>query len=97
MAIPYTILGGATPSINLYKSAELVAVYPWLPKSLESFGISRKRSMPKSVEGLVVSEREYEEILGEAVYKSINNQLIPEESIRIAASKLQQLIIKNTI
>lgn len=97
MAIPYTILGGSTPCINLYKSAELVSVYPWLPKSLESFSISRKRSMPKSFGGLVVSERQYEEILGEAVYKSITNQLLPEEAIKIAALKLQQLTTKKTI
>ncbi|HHW00235.1 MAG TPA: extracellular solute-binding protein [Clostridiaceae bacterium] len=96
MAIPYTILGGSTPCVNLYKNSELVLVYPWLPKSLESFKISKKRSMPKAVGGVVVSERQYEEILGEAVYKSITNQMSPEEAIGIAASKLQNLLIKNT-
>jgi len=96
MAIPYTILGGSTPCVNLYKNSELVLVYPWLPKSLDSFKISKKRSLPKSRDGVVISERKYEEILGEAVYKSITNQMAPEEAISIAASKLQNLLIKNT-
>lgn len=97
MAIPYTILGGSTPCVNLYKSSELVSVYPWLPKSLESFNISRKRSMPKSLSELVISERQYEEILGEAVHSAITNHVLPEEAISIAASRLQQFIIKNTV
>lgn len=93
MAIPYTILGGSTPCVNLYKNSELLSVYPWLPKSLESFNISRKRTMPKSVGGRVVSERQYEEILGEAVYLSITNRLQPEQAISAAAEKLQDLMI----
>lgn len=97
LAIPYTILGGSTPCVNLYKSSELMSVYPWLPKSLESFNISRKRTMPRSVSGLVISERQYEEILGEAVYKSIKNEITPEEAVNSAASRLQQLLIKNSI
>ncbi|MDA8226337.1 MAG: extracellular solute-binding protein [Desulfitobacterium hafniense] len=92
MAIPYTILGGSTPCVNLYKSSELVSIYPWLPKALESFNLSRKRSIPKSSSGLVISERCYEEIIGEAVYKSINNHMLPEDAISFAVSKLQALI-----
>ena len=44
LAIPHTILGGATPSVSLYKSSELLTIYPWLPKALESFPLSRSRS-----------------------------------------------------
>jgi len=91
LAIPYTILGGSTPCVNLYKSSELVSVYPWLPKSLESFNISRKRTMPRAVNGLVVSERQFEEILGEAVYLSIKGKMPPEEAVNAAAAKLQHL------
>ena len=91
LAIPHTILGGSTPCVNLYQSSELVSIYPWLPKSFESFNISRKRLLPKIGEQ-VLSERKYEEILGEAVYKSITNQLTPEVAIELAAGKFQQLI-----
>ena len=91
LAIPHTILGGSTPCVNLYQSSELASIYPWLPKAFESFNISRKRLMPK-VQDRVLSERKYEEILGEAVYKSITNQLTPEVAIELAAEKFQQLI-----
>jgi multiple sugar transport system substrate-binding protein len=91
LAIPHTILGGSTPCVNLYQSSELVSIYPWLPKAFENFNISRKRLLPK-VGKQVLSEKKYEEILGEAVHKSITNQLTPEEAIERATEKFQQLI-----
>lgn len=93
MAIPYTILGGSTPCINLYKSPELVSIYPWLPKSLESFSSSRKRQLPKSSNGVVISERHYEEILGEAIHNAITCRMTPEDAVHTAASKLQEIKI----
>ncbi len=92
MAIPYTILGGSTPCVDLYRNPELVSIYPWLPKSLESFKLSRKRLLPKTSGGKVISERAYEEILGEAVYNAISNRVSPEGAIEAAALKLQELI-----
>lgn len=92
-AIPYTILGGSTPCVNLYKSPELVSIYPWLPKSLQSLSISKKRQIPKSDSGKVISERRYEEIIGEAVYKAITEQMTPENAISKAAACLQELKI----
>ncbi|HBE80046.1 MAG TPA: hypothetical protein DDW65_20035 [Firmicutes bacterium] len=91
LAIPHTILGGSTPCVNLYQSSELISLYPWLLKSFESFKISRKRLLPK-FRNRIMSEKKYEEILGEAVYKSITNQLTPELAIERAAEKFQQLI-----
>jgi ABC-type glycerol-3-phosphate transport system substrate-binding protein len=91
LAIPQTILGGSTPCINLYNSSELCAVYPWLPKALESFSISRKRTVPRSVGGLVLSERQYEEILGEAIHNSVIKAISPEAAIISAAKSLQEL------
>ncbi len=94
MAIPYTVLGGSTPCVNLYKNPELSQIYPWLPKSLESFSISKKRLLPKSESGLILSEIDYEKILGEAVHSAITNQQSPNEVINDAAIKLQRLIKK---
>jgi multiple sugar transport system substrate-binding protein len=93
MAIPYTILGGSTPCVNLYKNPELVSIYPWLPKSLESLSLSKKRKLPKSDSGRIISERRYEEIIGEAVYKAITGQMTPEDAINNAASSLEELKI----
>ncbi|MDF2613690.1 MAG: LacI family DNA-binding transcriptional regulator [Clostridia bacterium] len=92
LAIPYTILGGTTPCVNLYKSSELSRLYPWLNKALKSFDKSRKRIMPKAKSGNVLSERKYEEILGEAIYNSITLKVEPEEALSIAQNKLQFLI-----
>ncbi len=97
LAIPYTILGGSTPCVNLYKNSELLSVYPWLNKALESFSISRKRVMPRSISELVISERQYEEVLGEAVYKAIKGQLTPQDAVNAAAAKFQALLDNNSI
>lgn len=91
MAIPNTILGGSTPCVNLYKNPELVSIYPWLPKALESLNLSQKRQLPKSVSGRIMSERNYEEIIGGAVYKAITGQLTPEDAINKAVLGLQEL------
>lgn len=97
LAIPHTILGGSTPCVNLYNSSELSLLYPWLPKSLESFNISKKRQIPKSESDQIISERDYEIILGEAVYKAITGQTTPSEAINCGALKLHQLINNNNI
>jgi multiple sugar transport system substrate-binding protein len=91
LAIPRMILGGLTPCVNLHQSSELVSIYPWLPKAFESFNISRKRLIPK-IGDKVLSERKFEEILGEAVYQSITNQLTPESAIERAVMKFKQMV-----
>lgn len=92
LAIPNTILGGCPPCVNLYKTTEFLPMYPWLPKSLEVLNYHKKRFIPKTKNGTVISERSYEEILGGAVYKSITNQMLPEEAIKDASLKLKQLL-----
>ena len=91
LAIPNTILGGTTPCVNLYKSIELSRLYPWLSKALKSFDKSKKRVMPKAKSGKVISERRYEEILGEAIYNAITRKAEPEEALSAAQNKLQML------
>ncbi len=92
LAIPYTILGGTTPCVNLYHSSELSQLYPWLNKALKSFEKSQKRIMPKAQSGAVISERKYEEILGEAIHNAIKYKVEPEDALSIAQKKLQFLI-----
>ena len=94
MAIPYTILGGATPSINLYKSSELLSIYPWLLKAIESLGISRKREVSNISTGGALTEREYEKILGMAVHQAITKQLTPEAAIQSVTERIQQLLAR---
>lgn len=92
VAIPYAILGGATPSLNLYKSSELVEIYPWLPKVLEVFPRSRKRNVSKVTTGGKISERQYELILGEAVHKAVTGELQAAEALHRADLAMNALL-----
>lgn len=90
LAIPYTVLGGATTHVELYQSPELLSVYPWLTKALETFKISRKRLLPKS-ENAVMRYGDFERILGGAVYNAITGKLSPEEAILNAHKQFEKL------
>jgi multiple sugar transport system substrate-binding protein len=92
-AIPATILGGTTSSIGLYKSSELLSVYPWLPKALESFTTIRKRMLPRSYLEAGFSEREFEKILGNAVYQCVTGACTPEEALARAAGRLRKVVL----
>jgi multiple sugar transport system substrate-binding protein len=80
LAIPQTILGGSTASISLYKSSELLTIYPWLPKALESFKTSRKRDISRSTTMGRLSEKDFEQILGNAIHNVIKGETEPEEA-----------------
>jgi DNA-binding LacI/PurR family transcriptional regulator/ABC-type glycerol-3-phosphate transport system substrate-binding protein len=81
IAIPHTILGGASPSVDLYKNSELVEIYPWLPKALETFPISRRRSSFTVKDGSVISEHILEKVLGEAVHGCVSKMISPEDAL----------------
>jgi ABC-type sugar transport system, periplasmic component len=93
-AIPYTILGGFTPRIDLFKSSDLSTLYPWLSKALESFSLSRERSVLKVKTGRKISERDFENIYGKAIIKSIKKQLTPEKAIKEVQHEIIKLITK---
>ena len=95
LAIPYTILGGATPSINLYKSSEILTVYPWLPKALESFSGSRRREVSKVTTKGIISEHEYELIIGKCIYRAIRGELSPAQALNEAETSMKELIQSN--
>lgn len=97
LAIPYTILGGATPSINLYKSSELLTIYPWLPKALESFSGSRRREVSKVTTKGIISEHDYELIIGKCIYRAIRGEVTPELALEEAENSLKQLIQSTSI
>ncbi len=92
MAIPYTILGGFTPRIDLFKSSDLLTIYPWLPKALESFSISKERSVSKVTTNGKVSERNFEKILSNSIRKSIKGELTAEEAIKTVQNKIFELM-----
>ncbi len=89
MAIPSTVLGASTSSLSLYKSSELLDIYPWLAKSLESFGCNRRRWLPDSLREAGLSEREFEKIVGFAVHSCITGTSGAAEALRSAAGRLR--------
>jgi len=95
LAIPHTILGGFTPRLDLFKSSDLLTIYPWLPKALESFTLSRERLVSKVTTGGKISERDFENIYGEAIIKAIRKEFSPEKAIKEAQSKIIKLMGKN--
>ena len=90
IAVPHTILGGASPSVDLYKSSELVGIYPWLPKALESLAFSRQRIPLALGDGRIISEQILEKILGGAIHKCVAGFLSPEEALRGAQAEMQE-------
>jgi DNA-binding LacI/PurR family transcriptional regulator/ABC-type glycerol-3-phosphate transport system substrate-binding protein len=92
IAVPLTILGGASPSVDLYKSSELVGIYPWLPKALESFEISRRRTSLVLNGGRIISEHILEKLLGEAIHACAAKQISPEEALAGAERKISAFI-----
>jgi multiple sugar transport system substrate-binding protein len=91
IAVPHTILGGASPSVDLYKSSELVGIYPWLPKALESFPRSRRRGALASGEGRSVSVHLLEKALGEAIHACVAGSLSPEAALASAERRVAEL------
>ncbi len=89
LAVPTTVLGGTTSSLSLYKSSELLSVYPWLPKALEGFGSSRKRVLPARLLEADFTERDYENILGSAVHDCVIGKLGAEEALHRAKQQLE--------
>jgi multiple sugar transport system substrate-binding protein len=94
IAIPYTIIGGFTPRINLFKSSELLNIYPWLPKALESFTLSRRRTISKVTTYGAISEMEYERILGKAVVDCVKKYNSVEKITKDIIDELKQFQIK---
>lgn len=91
LSVPHTILGGLIPLRYLYSHAELSSTYPWLPKALDAFTISRKRVIPlKDTNAL--NYNLYESILGDAVYAAITGRKNPEEALQEAETKLNGFI-----
>lgn len=89
LAIPHTLLGGATPHIELYQSPELLSVYPWFAKVRETFQASKKRSLPLNKN--TIRYGDFERILGGAVYSAITGKLSPEEAILNAHNHFEKL------
>ncbi len=95
LVIPFTLLGGTQPASWVYHNSELCAMYPWLPKAVESFSRSYERNITKVTTSGKIEEREFENILGNAVHKAICGQLGAAEALDHAKRDLTRLIHKS--
>ncbi len=92
LAIPQTILGGSTASISLYKSSELLTIYPWLPKAVESFKLSRKRDVSRKSTAGKLSEKDFELILGRAVNEAVSGKKSIDDAVQETLNHIQELL-----
>jgi DNA-binding LacI/PurR family transcriptional regulator/ABC-type glycerol-3-phosphate transport system substrate-binding protein len=89
LAFPSTVLGGTTLSVELYKSSELLSVYPWFPTALECFDTGRKRVLPRRLLEAKFREYDFETILGGAVHACIVGELSAEDALSQAAEAIR--------
>ena len=92
LAIPQTILGGSTASISLYKNSELLTIYPWLPKALESFKSCRKRNISRETTGGRIGDQDFERILGMNVHNAVTGKISVEDAVNGTMNKISELL-----
>ena len=94
MSVMNTILGGNVPCQTAMNDIEVSSIYPWLKKNVELKRSSKLRRIPKKQDGTHMSEHEFEEILGEAVYNTITNQIDAKTALNLANEKLNTILKK---
>ena len=92
MAIPLTVMGGATPALALYNSLELLSVYPWLGKAVELFPSSRARAISLTTTGGRLNEFRFEQIVGRYIHQALTGQAGAETALRDAAKELRGIL-----
>jgi len=92
ITVPAAILGGFMPTVSMYTNMELANMFPWQRKVMDVFEHTFARSIPHKHTGMIISERELEDIVGKAVYNVITKKMEPEEALRYAENELIELI-----
>jgi ABC-type glycerol-3-phosphate transport system substrate-binding protein len=92
LIIPNAMLGRIVPYRSVFESAEIHNLYPWYRMLPSAFACTRRRAMPKNKKGEGVSESVLEQIIGDAVHKTIDKQLSAKEALQEAAHYLNQAI-----
>jgi ABC-type glycerol-3-phosphate transport system substrate-binding protein len=92
LIIPNAMLGRIVPYRSVFESAELHNMYPWYRILPNAFSSTRRRAMPKNMKGEGVSEAVLEQIIGNAVHKTLEKRLSAQEALREAAQQLTNAI-----
>jgi len=92
IAYPYTFLGGTTAIESFYTDRDIWSVYPWLPVSLFSYSLSRKRTSPFKGGPTLANENEYETIIGKELKEILTGSQTPAEGIARMEKRLRDLV-----
>ncbi len=92
LIIPNAMLGRIVPYRSVFESAELHNMYPWYRILPNAFASTRRRAMPKNTKGEGVSEAVLEQIIGNAVHKTLEKRLSAQEALKEAAQQLTDAI-----
>ena len=92
LTMPNAMLGRIVPYRFVFESAELHNLYPWYRILPSAFACTQRRTLPKNSKGEGVSESVLEQIIGDAVHKTINKQLSAKEALQEAAEHLNKAI-----
>ena len=92
LIMPNAMLGRIVPYRSVFESTELHNLYPWYRMLPSAFTCTRRRAMPKNPKGEGVSEAMLEQIIGDAVHKTIEKRITPKEALAEAAGYLNEAI-----
>lgn len=92
LIMPNAMLGRIVPYRSVFESTELHNLYPWYRMLPKAFAYAKRREIPKNAKGEGVSEAVLEQIIGNAVHKTIEKKLSPKEALGEAAEHLNAAI-----
>lgn len=92
MSMPNAVLGRVLPYKSIYESPELASFYSWHRDSFKVFRRIGKRLMPADANGNILSEKYFEEIVGEAVYDAVTKKITAEQAVDAMAKKFTLLL-----
>lgn len=91
LSLYFSILGGCVPTRDMGKAYELQSLYPWYYEHLKMYKQCRSRMEPIIKDDCVLSEYEFEKILGKAVHSATTGQSKPDEALKSAQEELYRL------
>lgn len=92
LIMPNAMLGRIVPYRSIFESAELHNLYPWYRILPSAFACTRRRAMPKNSKGEGVSEAVLEQIIGDAIHRTIEKRMNAKEALMEAALQLDAAI-----
>ncbi len=91
ISVPFTLLGGVSPCLSVYRNYELMEMVPWLQSAMYGFSIGRRREMWES-NGRIVEEHKFEQTLGISIKSAVSGAITSVEAMEHAQHGVEDLI-----